>query len=131
MSVLEDIRARLHALGWTVAELAILTEISEARIQACLDGSAPGSEETMSEVVRVLGIQDSQHPIDDPHLSPEQRKGLGRALYRRALAERLASDDAALDASSIERVLANLELAPGERLARGLQRGRLRNHARR
>jgi hypothetical protein len=114
-----------------VAELAVLTESTEARIEAFLNGAAPGSDETMSEIVRALGIEDSQHTIDDPHLSPEQRKGLGRALYRRALAERLASDDAALDASSIERVLANLELAPGERLARGLQRGRLRDHARR
>ena len=124
-------RARLEKLGWTLEEIGRLTRLSKRQISSCLDGRPTGSEEAVSTLERVLALDQPNHPIDDPELSTDQRRALAKMLYRRALAQELAEEHPQLDAGSIERVLGNLELPPGERLARGLQRGRLKKHARR
>jgi hypothetical protein len=63
-------------------------------------------------------------------MTPEQRAWAqhSEALWQRAHA--IAAADASVDAGDVYHALRCLELAPSERLRRGLSRGRLRIHAR-
>lgn len=71
------------------------------------------------------------HPLDAlDALTPAEREWArhSEALWRRAHA--LATEAPELDPGDVYHALRCLELAPAERLRRGLSRGRLRTHAR-
>jgi len=80
-------------------------------------------------MISAMAAQDDAHP-ELAALTEEQRAWAlhSEALWSRARA--LASARPDLDAGDLYHALRCLELTPGERLARGLSRGRLRAHSR-
>lgn len=123
-----SLKGRRVALAWSVEEVAELLDCPVDRVKALESAEGPGDDsDTSAAYAELVGLSDDAHVTNDPHLSEAQLKMAGRKLFRRLLAHKLAARHG-FDPGTAESVLYNLELSPGERLAHGLRRGRLKRH---
>ena len=132
--LVELVRARRKALGWTQRELADALGSSPSRVSKLEAGDATVSVDLLlraldvMHVTVVVAVDDVADPMTQPSLDDDARQRLSREILRRAIAKRLAARDG-VDENDVRRALANLELTPAERLTRMFQRAELRRHA--
>lgn len=131
--LIQAVRERRRALGWTQGELAAVLGSSPSRISKLETADPSVSLDLVARALDAMNTElcvevDPESDIADPALDEAARARIGRELLRRQLAKRIAAD-AGVDEGDVRNVLLNLELSPLDRLANMFRRATLKRHA--
>ncbi|MGB0678119.1 MAG: helix-turn-helix domain-containing protein [Polyangiales bacterium] len=128
--LVQAVRKRREALGWTQAELAAALGSSRSRVCKMEAGDATVAVGLCLRALTCMGLTLRWHsdeacdPLACPTLNAEQRQQLARAMLYRQWAQQIAQR-AAVDAGDVYHALRNLDLSPAARLSQMRQRARL------